>query len=48
MKRMMVSGLVNGVTWGFITGSFEVAVHMAVLGVLVVELARMMYYSVLD
>ena len=48
MKRMMISGLVNGAVWGFITGSFEVAVHMAVLGVLVVELARMMYYSVLD
>ena len=48
MKRMMISGLVNGTVWGFITGSLEVAAHMAVLGILVVELARMMYYSVLN
>lgn len=48
MKRMMISGLVNGSVWGLITGSLEVAGYMAVLGILVVELARMMYYSVLD
>ena len=48
MKRMMISGLVNGAVWGVLTGSLEVAGYMVVLGILVVELARMMYYSVLD
>ena len=48
MKRMMISGLVNGSVWGLITGNLEVAGYMAVLGILVVELARMMYYSVLN
>lgn len=45
MKRMLMSGMVNGAVWGLITESAEVALHMAVLGVMVVELARMIYLS---
>ena len=45
MKRMLMSGMVNGTVWGLLTESAEVAVYMAILAVMVVELARMIYLS---
>ena len=45
MKRMLMSGMVNGAVWGLITESAEVALYMAILAVMVVKLARMIYLS---
>ena len=45
MKRMMISTLVFGGAWLALTGSIEAAVYMGLIGLLSVELGRMIILS---